>query len=330
MNPTDNMYYGWDDPYATYPTDAQKPQIPSSTARAPFRSSPPAIPVANTNDVSQKQNTSSSSSLFLTDLLMHAAATPLSDIMKQQQKEYNSQAITQQQQQQRGCSSVSSTNVWQSRSQSRAKQQAARRQSITSSSSTSTTTQNKWASRSRTPESQTSRQQGREIIKQVGHKKTKQTKRLTKQEKIASIHNKGEVGKLSNGVWYKASKGSKAPVRKPTSYRQRSAAKQQRSSVRRQGRRKRTRTSWVQPPQQQQAMVASEETVKALRKLRKKVRECAKIQKNVDNGVKVEDNQLAKLKQLNEFKQQIAKLEQEVSTGKAVDNQGFQVVSKRR
>lgn len=75
---------------------------------------------------------------------------------------------------------------------------------------------------------------------------------------------------------------------------------------------------------------ASPAALKTLKKLRKKVKQCKKIQESLDRGLKVEDNQLSKLKQLKEFKQQIALLEQQVSTGKAVDSYGFQKVTKQR
>lgn len=98
-------------------------------------------------------------------------------------------------------------------------------------------------------------------------------------------------------------------------------------------RRRRQANQHRQQRQQQQVQYvprASPETLKALKKLRKKVRQCAKIQEKMDHGLAVEVNEVEKLNQLNEFKQQIAVLEQEVSTGKAVDNQGFQRVQNRR
>lgn len=317
MNPPDDdgcggipiyyeMYWGWEDPYATAPMvypGGQQPRIPSCTARVPFRSTPPtaSAPKPTYNVLPQNAN-------FLNKPLHYQTPLPAERYFQLQQ------------QQQRGTSSTSSANVWQSRSQSQAQQ---RRRRNSTPSVTSSTAQDTWASRSRTPESQNSKIQARKI-KQVGPKKTQETKRLTKRDKIAAIYDKGEkFGQLSNGVWYKASEGSKAPVRKSTQYRQRSAAKPK--SAYRQAK-SRTLGDWVHQPKQK----ASEETLKALKKLRKKVKQCAKIQKSVDNGIKVEDNQLEKLKQLNEFKQQIAELELRVSTGKAVDKQGFQLVSKSK
>lgn len=75
---------------------------------------------------------------------------------------------------------------------------------------------------------------------------------------------------------------------------------------------------------------ASPETLKALKKLRKKVKQCTKIQEKLDQGLRVEVNEVQKLNQLNDFKQQIAVLETQVSSGKAMDNQGFQKVQQRR
>lgn len=60
------------------------------------------------------------------------------------------------------------------------------------------------------------------------------------------------------------------------------------------------------------------------------MKQCAKIQERIDMGFRVEVNELEKVKQLNDFKQQIAVLEAQVSTGKVRDNQGFQVVKQRR
>lgn len=53
----------------------------------------------------------------------------------------------------------------------------------------------------------------------------------------------------------------------------------------------------------------SPETQKAIKKLRKKVKQCAKIQEKVRKGMRVEVNELEKLNQLDDFKKQLAVLE---------------------
>lgn len=211
-------------------------------------------------------------------------------------------------------SSTSSTGVWTtSRSLSitnlhdmftTAVPQRRRQRRSSTTSMTSQQSQNTWVARSRTPESQNKAPAPLKVRKiKTSQKKTKQQPKKkegrTKKEKIAGIYSKGEkLGKLSGSVWYKAPEGGKAPARKPVQNRQRPAAKRQ-STTRRQARKPATR---VQP---------SSETLKTLKKLRKKVKQCSKIQENLNRGVAVEVNQLSKLKQLDEFKQQIALLELE-------------------
>jgi hypothetical protein len=154
--------------------------------------------------------------------------------------------------------------------------------------------------------------------------KAKKQYRRTKEDNIQAIYNKGEkVGQLSNNVWFKAPKNGQPPVRKPArKNHQRPAAKKQ-STARRQAKPRAARAT-------QHVRRAAPETLKALKKLRKKVRQCAKIQEKLDQGLRVEVNEVQKLSQLNDFKQQIAVLETQGSSGKAMDNQGFQKVKQRR
>lgn len=114
----------------------------------------------------------------------------------------------------------------------------------------------------------------------TGQKKTQQQpkKTWTKEDKIRAIHNKGDkVGKISGGIWYKAPKNG-APNPQPAQYRQRPAAPaKKQTSVRRRRQTKKQTTTKVHL---QRRVCASPETLKTLRKLRKKVRQCAKIQEN--------------------------------------------------
>lgn len=274
-------------------TGPAHPIVPSSSPRRAFRSTPPA---------SSGVKTCNLSSLLPSALQSTAAGSP--------------------------ASSTSSTGVWNSRSLSHTNRRTTvqttpppqrhnRRRSPSVASQLST--QNTWVTRSRTPETVAAPLKVRKI--KTSHKKqqTKSRKPQTKEEKIAAIYNKGEkFGKLSGGVWYKAPEGGKAPARKPNQQR-RPAAKKQRAARR-----------VARKPVTSTQTTASPAALKTLKKLRKKVKQCKKIQESLDRGLKVEDNQLSKLKQLKEFKQQIALLEQEVSTGKAIDRNGFQRVQKQR
>jgi len=182
-------------------------------------------------------------------------------------------------------------------------------------------------SRSRTPENGESKPATSSKVQKANEGQkvtTAKNKVSTKHDKIYAIHKKGDqVGKLSNGVWYKAPKNGKAPVYKPAQNSPQhpaAAPAKKQKSVRRQAMKETARF-------QQQYACASPEVVKALRKLRKKVRQCNNIQKKLDQGFNLEENELTKLKQVNDFKQQITALEQQVLTGKAVDSQGFQKVT---
>lgn len=190
--------------------------------------------------------------------------------------------------------------------------------------------QNGWASRSRTPESRNKPAacKGRKINKATAPKKTqkaaKKQQRRTKEENIRAIYAKGEkVGQLSNNKWFKAPKNGRPPAPKPARKNQQRPAAKKQSTVRRQAKRQATNV-------RRQPTRVAPETLKALKKLRKKVKQCAKIQERIDMGLRMEVNELEKVKQLNDFKQQIAVLEAQVSTGKVRDNQGFQVVKQRR
>jgi len=256
----------------------------------------------------------------------------------------------------RSVSSTSSTDVWARRSRSLVKpntptevqqqQQQPRRRHNRRLSTTSTVSaqsrrnsttsvlsqpQNTWASRSRTPESQnkpapckvkvtSSEKVGRAAAPapKKPQRVEKKSFQQTKEESIRAIYNKGEkFGKLRNNVWFKAPEnGSQPPARKPArkNY-QRPAAKKQ-PTVRRQAKR--------------QAARASPETLKALKKLRKKVKQCTKIQQKLNEGLTVEVNERQKLNQLNDFRKQITVLEQQMKTGKARDSQGWQKVNQSR
>lgn len=220
-------------------------------------------------------------------------------------------------------SSISSeTNAWGSRSRSH----QSRHNRRSSTTSVVSQPQNNWTSRSRTPECQNQTAAPLKVRKtKTAPKKTQKAKkqyRRTKEDNIRAIYDKGEkVGQLKNNVWYKAPKNGQPPVRKPArKNHQRPAAKKQ-STVRRQAKPQASRV---------QRARASPETLKALKKLRKKVKQCTKIQERMDQGLRVEVNEVQKLKQLQEFKKQITALETQVSSGKAMDNQGFQKVKQRR
>lgn len=174
--------------------------------------------------------------------------------------------------------------------------------------------QNTWVSRSQTPQSDNKPAAPLKVVKiKSGSKETQTQKRWTKADKINAIARKGKkAGQLSNGVWFKTPEDftpifQQAPKR--AAFKKQKAAKKKNFA----------------PVQK-----ASPETLKTVRKLRKKVKQCKKIQEKLDNGMRLEVLEAEKLNQLDSFRQQLAVLESQISTGKKVDSQGFQLVQKRR
>lgn len=270
------------------------PTVPSTNARTAFRSSPPTS--CNLAQLLPDQFPSRTSA---------ASSTSSAD--------------------------VGTTNTWSRRS---------------STTSVVSRTQNNWGSRSRTPESQIQPAAPLQIRKVTlvrdefsvnsnaaasaaapkktsKRRTTKKQRSRTKDDKIRAMYYKGEkVGKLSPNTWFKAPKtGYQASAHKaaPQNPQRPPAAKKQRS-VRRQAKRQ----------AQHQPVCASPETLKALKKLRKKVKQCTKIQEKLNQGITVQDDELVKLKQLNEFRQQIAVLQTQVDTEKQMGQQGFQKVTTQR
>jgi len=191
-----------------------------------------------------------------------------------------------------------------------------RRSSTTS--AASQPAQNTWVSRSRTSQGETKPAARLKVQKiKSGRKKTEKTEqKQTKADKINAIVSKGKkAGQLSNGVWFKTPKDFK-PIRQPT--KRRSAVKKQKS----------VKNKTFTAVQEDSFALISPETRKTVRKLRKKVKQCTKIQEKLSKGMKLEVNEAEKLKQLDNFKQQLAVLELQIST--ATDDKGFELVKKRR
>lgn len=242
-------------------------------------------------------------------------------------------------------SSTSSADVGSHTTSSIPSQKRRHRRRRSSTTSVVSQPQNNWASRSRTPESQIQPAAPLQLRKvtlvrdefsvnsntsAAGPKKTskrsttKKQRSRTKDDKIRAMYYKGEkVGKLSPNTWFKAPKTGyqpPAPTAAPQNPQRPAAAKKQRP-VRRQAKRQAA---------QHKPVRASPETLKALKKLRKKVKQCTKIQEKLNQGLKVQDDELAKLKQVNEFRQQIAVLQAKADTEKEMgQKQGFTTQRRR-